>query len=156
MHHLPEFRRRVSESLATALVTLKADDDMQVPYKPWHDVYFYNKQTGQPIVVPALSDQGNDVTLLTEDWKYKLGYGDADCYPLGVTGVGGTMAKEFCAVQGIIQIHPNLKPVRTQFAFGPTPKNLLGRESILCRYTITYGPTSITYMESSGYFENKA
>lgn len=127
---------------------------MQIPYKPWHDVYFFHQQTGQPITVPALSDQGNDVTLLTEDWKYKLGYNDIDCQPLGVTGVGGSMAKEFCAVEGVIQIHPNLKPVRTQFAFGPTPKNLLGRESILGRYNVLYTPTSVQYMETSG-FENR-
>lgn len=147
-------RRAVAQSFATAMITLSSSEGGP-PYKPYHDVIFYNAKTRQPVAVPALSDQGNDVTLLTEDWREKLGYSDEMCTPLGVTGVGGSMAKEFCAVEGIIQIHPNLKPVTTTFAFGPTPKNLLGRQSILGRYNVTYTPTTVHYSETSGFFENK-
>lgn len=151
-------RRAISQSYATAMVTLAKDEDGSLPYKPYHDVHIFNKITGQPVAVPALSDQGNDVTLLTEDWAAKLGYDLADPSigtPLGVSGVGSNMAKHFVAVKGIMQIAPNLKPVQTTFAFGDTPKNLLGRESILGKYNVTYTPTSIHYTETSSGFDNR-
>ena len=66
------------------------------------------------------------------------------------------MAKHFVAVEGIMQIAPNLKPVRTTFAFGDTPKNLLGRESILGRYNVLYTPTSVQYTETSSGFDNRS
>ena len=75
---------------------------------------------------------------------------------LGVTGVGGSMAKHFVAVEGVMQIAPNLRPVKTTFAFGDTPKNLLGRESILGRYNVTYTPNSVQYTETSSGFDNKS
>lgn len=151
---LEQLRKKVSQSYATAMISLKQDEDMQIPYKPFHDVTIFNARTGAPVTVPALSDQGNDVTLLTEDWAGKLGYDMNNCVPLGVTGVGGTQSKQFCVVEGVIQIAPGLRPVKTEFAFGPTPKNLLGRESILGRYNITYTPTSVHYQETSS-FENR-
>jgi hypothetical protein len=152
-------RRAVAQSYSTALVALKMDEDGALPYKPYHDVTIFNKITGQPVQVPALSDQGNDVTLFTEDWAQKLGYdlsNPAVGTPLGVTGVGGSMAKHFVAVEGIMQIAPNLRPVKTTFAFGDTPKNLLGRESILGRYNVTYTPNSVSYTETSQGFDNKS
>lgn len=152
---LYKLRNNISQSYATALVTLKMDEDGSLPYKPYHPVTIFNRKNGSPVQVPILSDQGNDVTLLTEDWAQKLGYDLRSCTPLGVTGVGGSMSKEFCAVEGIMQIAPTLRPVKTTFAFGPTPKNLLGRESILGRYNVTYTPTSVHYQETSGFFENK-
>lgn len=152
---LEPWRKKLAQSYAAALVTLKMDEDGTLPYKPYHDVYIFHAKSGSPVAVPALSDQGNDVTLLTEDWAAKLGYSLKNCTPLGVTGVGGSMAKQFCLVEGTMQIHKNLKPVKTVFAFGPTPKNLLGRESILGRYNVTYTPSSVHYQETSGFFENK-
>lgn len=152
-------RRAVAQSYSTAMVALKEDEDGSLPYKPYHDVTIFNKITGQPVQVPALSDQGNDVTLFTEDWAQKLGYdlsNPAVGTPLGVTGVGGSMAKHFVAVEGIMQIAPNLRPVKTTFAFGDTPKNLLGRESILGRYNVTYTPNSVSYTETSQGFDNKS
>ena len=140
-------RKAIAQSYATAMVTLKEDEDGSLPYKPYHDVQVQNKITGQMVAVPALSDQGNDVTLFTEDWAQKLGYNLSDPAvgtPLGVTGVGGSMAKHFVAVEGVMQVAPNLRPVKTTFAFGDTPKNLLGRESILGRYNVLYTPTSVT------------
>lgn len=150
-------RRAIAQSYATAMVTLKEDEDGSAPYKPYHDVVVLNKRTGSPVTIPALSDQGNDITLFTEDWAEKLGYDlQSEGTPLGVQGVGGSMAKHFVAVQGVMQIHPSLKPVRTTFAFGDTPKNLLGRESILGKYNVTYTPTSVIYQETSSGFDNKA
>ena len=152
-------RRAIAQSYATAMVTLSKDEDGSLPYKPYHDVQIQNKITGQMVAVPALSDQGNDVTLFTEDWAQKLGYNLSDPSigtPLGVTGVGGSMAKHFVAVQGVMQIAPNLRPVQTTFAFGDTPKNLLGRESILGRYNVLYTPTSVHYTETSSGFDNKS
>lgn len=152
-------RKAVAQSYATAMVTLKADEDGTLPYKPYHDVTIFNQITGQPVQVPALSDQGNDVTLFTEDWAQKLGYdlsNPAVGTPLGVTGVGGSMAKHFVAVEGVMQVAPNLRPVKTTFAFGDTPKNLLGRESILGRYNVTYTPNSVSYTETSSGFNNKS
>lgn len=150
-----DLRRAVAQSYATAMVSLKQDEDGSIPYKPYHDVTVFNKNTGQPVRVPALSDQGNDITLFTEDWAPKLGYDLSEGTPLGVQGVGGSMAKHFVAVEGVMQIAPNLKPVRTTFAFGDTPKNLLGRESILGRYNVLYTPTSVHYTETSS-FDNKS
>ncbi len=150
-------RKAIAQSYATAVVTLKMDEDGQLPYKPYHPVTVFNKQTGSPVQVPALSDQGNDITLVTEDWAHKLGYDlQADGTPLGVTGVGGSMAKHFVAVDGVMQIHPSLKPMRTTFAFGDTPKNLLGRESILGKYNVLYTPTSVHYTETSSGFDTKS
>ena len=156
---LEPFRRAVAQSYSTAMVALKEDEDGTLPYKPYHDVTVFNKITGQPVAVPALSDQGNDVTLFTEDWAQKLGYDLSDPAvgtQLGVTGVGGSMAKHFVAVEGVMQIAPNLRPVQTTFAFGDTPKNLLGRESILGRYNVTYTPNSVQYTETSSGFDNKS
>jgi hypothetical protein len=149
-------RRAVAQSYATAMVTLKQDEDGTLPYKPYHDVSVWNKITGQPVRVPALSDQGNDITLFTEDWAQKLGYDLTQGTPLGVTGVGGSMAKHFVAVEGVMQIAPNLKPVQTTFAFGDTPKNLLGRESILGRYNVLYTPSAVHYTETSSGFDTKS
>jgi aspartyl protease len=149
-------RRAVAQSYATAMVTLKQDEDGTLPYKPYHDVTVFNKRTGQPVTVPALSDQGNDITLFTEDWAAKLGYDLNEGTPLGVQGVGGSMAKHFVAVEGVMQIAPSLRPVRTTFAFGDTPKNLLGRESILGRYNVLYTPNSVQYTETSSGFDNKS
>src|SRR5215207_1196089 len=150
-------RRAVAQSYATAMVTLKMDEDGALPYKPYHDVTVFNKRTGQPVTVPALSDQGNDVTLFTEDWAAKLGYDlSREGTPLGVQGVGGNMAKHFIAVEGVMQLAPTLRPVKTTFAFGDTPKNLLGRESILGRYNVLYTPNSIQYTETSSGFDNKS
>ena len=155
---LEPLRRAVAQSYAVAMVTLKMDEDGALPYKPYHDVTVFNKQTRQPVTVPALSDQGNDVTLFTEDWAPKLGYMnlEQEGTPLGVSGVGGSMAKHFIAVEGIMQIDPRLRPVKTVFAFGDTPKNLLGRESILGRYNVTYTPSSVRYEETGEQFTNKS
>lgn len=153
----PRIRSSVAQSYATAMITLKDDEDGSIPYKPYHDVVIFNKRTGQPVKVPALSDQGNDITLLTEPWAAKLGYDlQTEGSPLGVTGVGGSMAKHFVVVEGIMQIDPALRPVKTMFAFGDTPKNLLGRESILGRYNVTYTPTSVIYQETSSGFDTKS
>lgn len=150
-------RRAVAQSYATAMVTLKKDEDGALPYKPYHDVVVFRKNSKIPVTVPALSDQGNDVTLFTEDWAPKLGYNlQTDGFPLGVQGVGGNMAKHFVAVQGVMQIAPNLRPVKTTFAFGDTPKNLLGRESILGKYNVLYTPTSVHYTETSSGFDTKS
>ena len=65
-------KKAIAQSYATAMVTLKEDEDGRPPYKPYHDVTVFNKRTRQPVAVPALSDQGNDVTLFTEDWAPKL------------------------------------------------------------------------------------
>ena len=151
-------RKAVAQSYATAMITLKQDEDGTLPYKPYHDVKVMNMRTKEYVTVPALSDQGNDITLFTEDWAPKLGYDLSNPNigtPLGVQGVGGSMAKHFVAVQGVMQVADNLRPVPTTFAFGDTPKNLLGRESILGKYNVLYTPTSVHYTETSS-FDNKS
>jgi hypothetical protein len=153
----PQIQRMVAQSYSTAVVTLKMDEDGKLPYKPYHDVYVFNKRSGNPVRVPALSDQGNDITLFTEDWAPKLGYDlQTDGTPLGVTGVGGSMPKHFVLVQGIMQIDSALRPVRTTFAFGDTPKNLLGRESILGKYNVLYTPNTVHYTETSSGFDTRS
>lgn len=153
---LEPLRKSIAQSYATAMVTLRQDEDGTLPYKPYHDVKVMNKRNREFVTIPALSDQGNDITLFTEDWAPRLGYNlQTDGTPLGVQGVGGSMPKHFVAVQGVMQIADNLRPIPTTFAFGDTPKNLLGRESILGKYNVLYTPSSIHYTETSAGFDTK-
>ncbi len=144
---------QVAQSYATAVFELKEDEDLG-PRKPEHDIFIQNPMTGEFVPVPVLSDTGNDITLLTEDWAPRLGFdlNNADS-ELNVMGVGGAQRKAFYAFNALMRIG-NLRPIRTKIAFGPTPKNLLGRESAMGGYDVTYTPTSIKYTETSSGFEN--
>ena len=146
------FAARVAQSYATAVFQLKEDADGG-PRKPEHVIEIQNPRTGQFTAVPVLSDTGNDITLLTEDWAPQLGFNPAEAdSELNVMGVGGAQRKAFYAFEAIMRIG-ELRPIRTKIAFGPTPKNLLGRESAMGGYNVMYTPTSITYTETSS-FEN--
>ena len=142
----------IAQSYATAVFQLKEDIDGG-PRKPEHVVEIQNPVTGQFTPVPVLSDTGNDITLLTEDWAPQLGFSpEMATSELNVMGVGGSQRKAFYAFEAIMRIG-ELRPIRTKIAFGPTPKNLLGRESAMGGYNVTYTPTTITYTETSS-FEN--
>lgn len=153
MFYDPITAGRVAQSYATAVFQLKEDDDAG-PRKPEHDIEILNPMTRQFMTVPVLSDTGNDITLLTEDWAPRLGFdlNQADS-ELNVMGVGGAQRKAFYAFNAVMRIG-TLSPIRTKIAFGPTPKNLLGRESAMGGYSVTYTPHSITYTETSSGFEN--
>lgn len=144
---------RVANSFAIAAFSLQKDIDGG-PKKPEHPVTIFHGRTGQPVTLHLLSDQGNDVTLLKDELASKLGFSDymTRGIPLGVQGVGGTQQRDFFVVPARMQIG-NLKPIRTMIAFGPTPKNLLGRESAIGRYYTLYGPDNIAYIETNS-FEN--
>ena len=145
------FTQRIFSGMATALFNLRNDSDGG-PRKPEHDIIIYNKETGQPVHVPALSDQGNDITLLTEDWASRLGYPDykQTGQPLGVTGVGGDALKNFYLVKAKTQIG-TLQPFTSMIAFGPTPKNLIGRETVLGKFYVLYGPENVAYIQTSSF-----
>jgi hypothetical protein len=148
----PVLANRVAQSYATAIFELKEDEDAG-PRKPEHDVLIQNPMTGEFIPVPVLSDTGNDITLLTEDWAPRLGFDlnnpDSE---LNVMGVGGAQRKAFFAFDAVMRIG-ELRPIRTKIAFGPTPKNLLGRESSMGSYEVTYTANQIKYTETSSGFE---
>ena len=145
--------KQIAQSYAAATFDLKEDIDGG-PRKPEHIINILSPATGQFIPITVLSDTGNDVTLLTEDMAPLLGFNlNQPDSELNVQGVGGSQRKAFYAFNATMKIG-ELRPIQTKIAFGPTPKNLLGRESAMGGYSVTYTPNSVMYTETSSGYEN--
>lgn len=126
--------------------------------EPTHDVTVYNRYTGTPVNIGILSDTGNQVTLLRDHWAEILGYPDYQTIgkPLDVEGVGSESGvyKKFFIVPAFMQIG-SLPKFKTPIAFGPTPVDLLGRETAMKDYYVLYGPRNVAYIPiQTNTFEN--
>ena len=112
---------------------------------------FLNKSRSAFMPLRILADSGSDITLLTRKDGELLGfYPERSMNKFGVGGVGKG-AVEFSRFSTLVKVE-NHEPI--QINFGVSDKyeyedglrdNLLGRESVLDHYNITFSSSSVTF-----------
>lgn len=114
-------------------------------------IAFLNSSRSAFMPVRILADSGSDITLLTREQGELLGfYPERSGNKFGVGGVGKG-AVEFARFSTLVRVE-NHEPI--QINFGVAEKydyqdglrdNLLGRESVLDHYNITFSSSSVTF-----------
>lgn len=112
---------------------------------------FLNANRNAFVPIRILADSGSDITLLTRQDGEQLGfYPERSMNKFGVGGVGKG-AVEFSRFSTLVKVE-NHEPI--QINFGVSDKyeyedglrdNLLGRESVLDHYNITFSSSSVTF-----------